>query len=208
MMLRRLLQPLLALVALSFAAAPALAGGIALGDAAPTADVKMKNVDGREVTIASVKGEKGTLVVFSCNACPWAKAWETRVADLANTYSKKGVGVVVINSNDPSVVPEDGAAEMVARARKLKLAVPYVVDATSDVARAFGATRTPEAYLFDRSGKLVYHGTIDDNAREPEKVQARYLRDALEATLAGKAVPVAETKALGCSIKFRGAKAS
>ena len=206
-MVRRLL-PLLATVTLSLVAVSAQAGGLALGDAAPRADVKMKSVDGKDITIASVRGEKGTLVVFSCNACPWARAWESRIAELSNTYSKKGVGVVVINSNDPSQVPEDGRDEMVARAKKLKLAVPYVVDATSDVARAFGATRTPEAYLFDPAGKLVYHGTIDDNAKEPEKVQSRYLRDALDATLEGKAVPTAETKAMGCGIKFRGGKAS
>jgi hypothetical protein len=78
-----------------------------------------------------------------------------------------------------------------------------VVDATSGLARAFGATRTPEAFLFDKNGRLVYHGTIDDNAREPEKIKARYLKDAVAAVAAGKAVPVAETKSLGCSIKFR-----
>jgi hypothetical protein len=88
-------------------------------------------------------------------------------------------------------------------AKDLKLKFPYVVDATSDVARAFGATRTPEAYLFDAGGRLVYHGTIDDNAKEPDQVRSRYLEAALRAAVDGRAVAVAETKALGCSIKFR-----
>ena len=89
------------------------------------------------------------------------------------------------------------------RSQQLGFAFPYVVDATSDVARAFGATHTPEAFLFDKDGKLVYHGAIDDS-KEADQVAAHYLQDAIDAALAGKAVPVAETKAIGCSIKFRG----
>lgn len=206
-MLRRLVLTLCSLAALSITAAVAGADVLALGATAPMADTKLKNVNGKEVSIASVKGSKGTLVVFTCNHCPWAKAWEGRIADLSNTYSKKGIGVVLINSNDPAAYPEDDFDGTVARAKQLKLTVPYTIDATSDVARAFGATRTPEAYLFDKSGKLVYHGAVDDNAK-PDEVTTRYLKDALDATLAGKAVPVAETKAVGCGIKYRDAKSS
>ena len=204
--LRRTLT--LASFALVLAAPLVQAESLALGATAPLADTRMKNVDGKEFSIASVKGKNGTLVVFSCNACPWAKAWESRIVELGNAYSKKGVGVIVVNSNDPEVVADDGYDAMVARAKERKMAFPYVVDATSDLARAFGATRTPEAYLFDKSGKLVYHGAIDDNAKEPAKVSARYLKDALDAVLAGKDVAVAETKAMGCSIKFRGKTSS
>jgi glutathione peroxidase-family protein len=206
-MLRRLVLTLCSLAALSVTAAVAGADVLALGATAPMADTKLKNINGKEVSIASVKGSKGTLVVFTCNHCPWAKAWQGRIAELSNTYSKKGVGVVLINSNDPAAYPEDDFDGTVARAKELKLTVPYAIDATSDVARAFGATRTPEAYLFDKSGKLVYHGAVDDNAKSDE-VTARYLKDAIDATLAGKAVPVAETKAVGCGIKYRDAKSS
>lgn len=192
-----------ALGLLTASAPPASAEGLAIGDPAPQADVAMKNVDGKQVTIAGVRGAKGTLVVFTCNHCPWAKAWETRIVELGNTYLKRGIGVVAINPNDPAAYEEDAFEVMQKVAKNRKMAYPYVVDGTSDVARAFGATRTPEAYLFDKSGKLVYHGTIDDNAREPGKVQSRWLRDALEAVVAGKPVSMAETKALGCSIKFR-----
>lgn len=184
----------------------ASAAPLALGSKAPMADVKMKSVDGRELTIADAKGEKGTLVIFTCNHCPYVKAWDTRIAALGNEFAKKGVGVVSINSNDPSVQAEDGYAEMQERAKKLGLKFPYVVDATSDVARAFGATRTPEIFLFDAKGALVYHGAVDDNSRDAEKVEKRWLRDALEALAAGKPVPVAQTKAFGCTIKFRDAK--
>jgi len=186
------------------AAPPARAEGIAIGDAAPKADIAMKNVDGKDVTLAGIQGAKGTLVVFTCNHCPWAKAWETRIVDLGNTYRKRGIGVVAINSNDPTAYEEDAFEVMQKRAKERKMGYPYVVDATSDVARAFGASHTPEAYLFDKSGKLVYHGAVDDNAKEPGKVRSRWLRDALDAVVAGKPVPMAETKAMGCSIKYRG----
>lgn len=207
-MLRRIVLTLCSLAALSITTAVASADELALGATAPMADTKLKNVNGKEVSIASVKGSKGTLVIFTCNHCPWAKAWEGRIAELSNTYSKKGIGVVLINANDPAAYPEDDFDGNVAKAKQLKLNVPYAVDATSDVARAFGATKTPEVYLFDKPGKLVYHGAVDDNAKEADKVTARYLKDALDAVVAGKPVPLAETKALGCTIKYRDAKSS
>jgi hypothetical protein len=135
---------------------------------------------------------------------PRAKAWEKRVAALANSYSQQGVGVILINANDPAVYPEDAFSEMQARAKSLGLRVPYVVDDTSNVARAFGASVTPEAFLFAADGKLAYHGTIDDNRADPDKVTAHYLGDALAAVAAGRAPRTTETKSLGCSIKFRG----
>jgi len=176
---------------------------LALGQPAPLADTKMKNVSGKELSIAEVKGAKGTLVVFTCNHCPWAKAWHSRIVTLGNQSMKRGVGVIAINANDPTAYPEDDFATMQSNAKKTKMGFPYVVDATSDVARAFGATRTPEAFLFDAEGKLVYHGTIDDNAKQPDQVKARYLEDAVNALVSGKEIALAETKALGCGIKFR-----
>ncbi len=177
---------------------------LAIGAKAPKATVKMQNVDGKKVSIASAAGRKGTLVVFTCNHCPFAKQWEQRIADIGNAAAASGVGVIAINSNDPAAYPEDDFPEMVVRADKLGLQFPYVVDATSEVAKAFGAQKTPEAYLFDAKGKLVYHGTIDDNGREPQSVKEPWLRQAVDAVVAGQRVATAETKALGCSIKFRG----
>jgi peroxiredoxin len=180
-------------------------GPLALGAKAPAGvlTTKMKNVDGRAVSIADVAGKSGTLVVFTCNHCPFAKGWERRMADLGNTYAKKKLGVIWINANDPAAHDEDNATGTQERAKTLGLTFPYVMDETSGVAKAFGATVTPEAFLFDAGGKLVYHGTIDDNRKEPDKVQKRYLQDALDAVAAGKAPAVSETKSLGCSIKFR-----
>jgi len=176
---------------------------LAMGDAMPTRDVSMRNVDGSALTLASAAGKKGTLVLFICNHCPWVRAWQSRIAALGNDAVGRGVAVIAVNSNDPAAFPEDAFDGMVQRARDAGYHFPYVVDATSDVARAFGATHTPEAFLFDARGRLVYHGAVDDNAQRPDAVKAHWLADAVAAVAAGKPVPRPETKALGCGIKYR-----
>ena len=187
--------------ALFAAGAAEAADRLPLGSKPPLADAKLKAVDGKSLTVAGLKGAKGTLVVFTCNHCPWAKAWEARVAEIGNAWSKKGFGVVAINPNDPSKVPEDGLEPMKERAKALGLQFPYVADAGGQLAKAYGATRTPEVYLFDAKDELVYTGAIDDNAEDPGKVKRRYLAEALEMIAAGKKADPAETKAIGCSIK-------
>jgi glutathione peroxidase-family protein len=190
-------------LSLSMAMASVPSWALTMGDVAPSADVKMLNVDGRELSIADVKGARGTLVVFTCNHCPYVKAWEQRLVSIGNAYREKGFGVIAVNSNDAEAYEDDSYPEMQKRATEKGYAFPYVVDSTSGVAKAFGATRTPEAFLFDAGGKLVYHGAIDDNAEDAAKVTKTYLRDALDAVSGGSPVKVAETKAIGCSIKFR-----
>lgn len=177
---------------------------LAIGAKLPAAaETKLKSAtDGKEVTLKKAAGTHGTLVVFTCNNCPYAKAWEERIVELGNTYSKKGVGVVLVNSNSPSVSKHDTAELTQARAKERGMTFPYALDADSSVARAFGATKTPEAFLFDKGGSLVYHGTIDDNHEDASKVSKRYLKDALDAVVAGKKPATAETKSLGCGIKF------
>lgn len=176
---------------------------LALGSKAPKANVAMKNVDGTTLTLGKAAGKKGTLVVFTCNHCPFAQAWEERITEIGNAASKAGLGVIAINSNDPAAYPDDDYPAMQERAKQLGLQFPYVVDATSEMAQAFGASKTPEAFLFDAKGKLVYHGTIDDNSRDASAVKQPWLRQAVDAVAAGQRVATAETKALGCGIKFR-----
>ncbi|MEJ2050661.1 MAG: thioredoxin family protein, partial [Calditrichota bacterium] len=167
------------------------------------ANVAMKNVDGKMVSIVDVRGENGILVIFTCNSCPWAQAWSGRIAQIGNEFQAKGIGVVAINSNDTRGNAVDDYEHMQQEARDLGLRFPYVVDATSEMARAFGASHTPEAFLFNKEGSLVYHGAIDDNAHNPEQVKEQYLRSALEAVVQNSEVPVKETKAIGCGIRFR-----
>lgn len=190
------------------AAAPSLPGKepvtfrLGSGEAVALAERGMVNVDGERTSVAEAAGKKGTLVLFTCNHCPWVKAWEDRIVALGNEYRKKGIGVIAVNSNDPAAAG-DTFESMQERAREKGFRFPYVVDATSEVARAFGATRTPEAFLFDGEGRLAYHGTIDDNPKDPSAVESHYLRDALAAVASGREPALKETKALGCSIKFR-----
>ena len=194
---------LLALPSLAASGAP-----LAIGAKAPMRETTMKCVGGSDTSIASAAGKNGTLVIFMCNHCPWVKAWQTRIASIGNSAMDKGVGVIAINSNDPAAYPEDGLDQMKTRAKEVGYKFPYVVDGSSDVGRAFGATHTPEVYLFDAGGKLVYHGAVDDNAHEEGAVKQHWLVDAVDAVAAGKAVPVAETKAMGCGIKLRAKAAS
>lgn len=202
MIRKTLLATIASALVVAATAAPA-GGALPLGAAIPMADAKMKNVDGKELSLADVRGPAGTLVVFTCNHCPFAKAWESRIVALGNAYASKGIGVIAVNANDPKVAAEDSFEVMQQRAKEKGMRFPYVVDATSNLARAFGATRTPEAFVFDKDGKLVYHGAVDDNGQDEAKVENPYLKNALDAVAAGGEVAVKETKSIGCSIKFR-----
>jgi peroxiredoxin len=187
--------------ALLLSAGFADAKALGKGDALPKKDVALRDVSGKDVTLASLGGAKGTLVVFTCNECPFAKAWEDRIVALGNEFVKKGIGVALVNSNEAAGIDGDSLAEMKDRAKAKSMGFAYVTDPGQQLADAFGAGRTPEAFLFDASGKLVYHGTVDDNAQEPSEVKKTYLRDALTAVASGAAPAVAETKAVGCGIK-------
>jgi len=188
----------LAALVLALCAGMASAGAdrLAIGQPAPMADVMMKNIDGGELSIAGAAGEYGTLVMFSCNSCGSVIAYQDRIAMYLNKFQEAGMGVIVINPNDPARNAVDGFDGMQERAKEIGFEFPYVVDATSDVARAFGATRTPEVYLFDTDGLLVYTGGIDDS-KDPEQVDQTYMADAVKALIAGDEIAVRETRALG-----------
>ncbi len=188
----------LAALVLALCAGMASAGEdrLAIGQPVPMADLMMKNIDGGELSIAGAAGEYGTLVMFSCNSCGSVLAYQDRIAMYLNKFQEAGMGVIVINPNDPAQAAVDSFEGMQERAKELGFEFPYVVDATSDVARAFGATRTPEVYLFDTDGLLVYTGGIDDS-KDPEKVEETYMADAVKALIAGDEIAVRETRALG-----------
>lgn len=194
---------LIAAMALTMGTGGVEAGALAIGDKMPATDVEMQNVDGRMLTLGGIAGEKGTLVIFSCNHCPFVQAWQARMVAIGNDGQAKGVGVVLVNANDPVAFPADDLEHMKTQAETAGYKFPYLVDATSDVARAFGADRTPDVFLFDAERRLVYRGAVDDNTYKPEEVKQHYLRDAVAALLAGQPVPTPETRSVGCSIKFR-----
>lgn len=177
---------------------------LAIGSSIPLADVKMRDIGGKEISLTDARGEEGLLVVFSCNTCPWVVAWEDRYVSLTNEFAPKGIGVIAVNSNEAQFEDVDSFEAMQEHAQEKGYNFYYTVDEESKLAHAFGATRTPHIYLFDKTGKLVYRGAIDDNARKAKKVKKRYLADAIDEMLAGEKIGDPTTKAFGCTIKFAG----
>lgn len=166
----------------------------------PMADEKMKDVSGKDVSLNSAKTAKGLLVIFSCNTCPYVKLSETRIKELSDDCQKQGIGCIIINSNEGQRSEEDSFDEMAKYASAQKFACPYVMDVNSKVADAFGATRTPQCFLFNAKG-LVYKGAIDDNVKDPALVKTHYLKDAIDALAKNETPKVQETKSIGCTIK-------
>ena len=172
---------------------------LAIGASGP--DFNLKGTDGAMHSLASAAGPRGTAVIFTCNECPYAKGYEDRLITLAKTYEAKGVGFIAVNANDPQIVPGDGFEFMVKRAQDKGFPYPYVLDATQEVATAYGARVTPHVFLLDAKGMLVYRGRVDDSVKIDE-VKSHDFQAALDALVDGKPVPVAETKAFGCGVKY------
>jgi len=180
-----------------------LAGELEIGSTMPLKDLELADISGKNITLANAKGDAGTLVVFSCNTCPWVIRWEDRYVSLANTYAPKEIGMIAVNSNAARFGGEDSLEEMVEHAKNNGYNFPYAQDPESELASAFGATKTPHIYLFNGDDKLVYRGAIDDNAKNAKKVDVPFLANAIDALLAGNPINPQTTKALGCSIKFK-----
>ncbi|TGE04929.1 thioredoxin family protein [Hymenobacter fodinae] len=181
-----------------------VAAGYQVGDKAT--DFKLKNVDGKMVSLADNKTAKGYIVVFTCNTCPYAKAYEQRIIDLNTKYASQGYPVVAINPNDPAVAPGDSFADMQKRAKEKKYVFPYLQDETQQTAKAYGATRTPHLYVLTRQGNdfvVSYIGAIDDNSEDARQVKTKYLENAMTDIMAGKPASVNSTKAIGCTIKWK-----
>ena len=172
---------------------------------AKASEFKLKNVDGKFVSLADFPKAKGFVVVFTCNHCPYAIAYQDRIIALDKKYKSQDYPVIAINPNDPAIEPADSYQAMIVRAKEKAFAFPYLFDETQDVYRKYGATRTPHVFVLQKNEKkdfiVKYIGTIDDNYEEPSKVTKTYLSDAIDALLAGKDPDPAFTKAIGCSIK-------
>lgn len=169
-------------------------------------DFKLKNIDGKMVSMSKFKEAKGFIVVFTCNHCPWSQAYEQRIIELDKKYKDKGYPVIAINPNDPDLQPEDSFEEMKKRAKSKGYTFPYLVDDTQDVARDYGATRIPHVYVLNKEeGKMVvrYIGAIDDNTEFPDKVSKRFVEDAINDLIDGVYVRNGNTKAVGCTIKWK-----
>ena len=174
--------------------------GLNIGDIAP--DFSLKNVDGKNVSLADFKNVKGYIVVFTCNTCPYAIANEERLIELSKKY-KKDFPVIAINPNDAGVKPEESLEKMKERSKSKKFDFVYLKDENQTVYPAYGATKTPHVYLLDKEREVKYIGAIDDNAQDASGVKTKYLEDAIADVQAGRDVKLAITKAVGCDIKAR-----
>jgi len=174
-----------------------------VGDLAPT--FALPGVDGRTYSVEDFREKEVLVVIFSCNHCPYVQAYEDRLIAVQRDYAARGVQVIAINPNDDAGYPEDGYDKMVERAKVKQFNFPYLRDASQEVAKAYGATHTPQLFVFDRSRRLVYTGKIDDNWQRPEAVRRHYLRETLDALLRGSLPSEPATPAIGCTIKWAGA---
>lgn len=176
---------------------------ITVGSAAP--DFALKNVDGSIVSLSDYANEKGVMVIFSCNPCPYVKAYEDRMIELHNEFAPQGYPVVFINPNDPIAQPADSFEKMKERAATKNYPFPYLVDEEQKIYPAYGATRTPEVFLLKNEGDgnfvVMYTGTIDDNYQYASDVQEHYAADAVRALIAGNNPDPATTVAIGCNIQ-------
>ncbi len=171
---------------------------VSLGDRAP--DFELADTEGAS---HSLHGHGGpTVVVFTCNHCPYALAWHDRLADVARDYAGSNVRMLAVNSNDSDRYPADSYAAMQSRVGDEQWPHPYLHDATQEVARAWDAKTTPDVFLVDAEGVLRYRGAPDADYDDPAE-KAAWLRDALDALLAGEEVARAETEPVGCSIKWK-----
>jgi peroxiredoxin len=178
--------------------------GYKVGDYAR--DFNLKSVDGKMVSMASQEDAEGFLVIFSCNTCPYVMAYEDRMIELHNEFASKGYPVIAINPNDQNISPGDSFEKMKQRAKEKDFPFPYVYDESQEIAKAYGATRTPEVYLLEKENdKFVvkYIGAIDNNFREPAEVTEKYVEEAMADVLNERQVAQNNTKAIGCTIKYR-----
>jgi peroxiredoxin len=164
---------------------------------------ELPGVDDRRHALGDYADKETVAVVFTCNHCPYARAWEDRLIDIQADYADRGVQLVAISANDAKKYPADSFPRMKERSEEKGFNFPYLYDESQEVARAYGAERTPEIFLFDKGGTLRYHGTVDDNYDDLAAVRNHYFRDALEAVLEGRHPLTAETVPVGCTIKWK-----
>jgi len=176
--------------------------GYGIGDIAT--DFSLENIDGKMVSLEDFKDAKGFIVTFTCNTCPYAVAYEDRIEALNKKYAKKGYPVIAIMPNNTVVKPGDNMEAMKARAKAKGFTFPYLMDKGQEIYPQYGATKTPHIYILEKTTKgnvVKYIGAIDDNYKDAEAVNERYVEDAVDALLAGKEIKTKKTRAIGCSIK-------
>lgn len=202
--MKKILFSALPVAALAVMALQPVNDPLPIGSPLPNAEIKMKDISGNEVSFKDATRKNGLLVIFSCNTCPFVIKNQSRTKEVWKYANGNDIGVVILNSNEANRNGEDSYEAMKTYASGQRYEGYYLVDKNSVMADAFGANRTPECFLFDKSGKLVYHGAIDDNPSDAEAVSRKHLTMAIDEMKAGQPVTVKETKSVGCTIKRAG----
>lgn len=192
------------LIITSLALTSAFAQGYKVGDEAT--DFKLKNIDGKMVSLGDYKDAKGFIVIFTCNHCPYAVAYEDRIIALDKKYKALGYPVIAINPNDPEVQPQDSFNLMKERAKSKGFTFPYLIDEGQKIYPQYGAQRTPHVYILNKEGKkniVKYIGAIDNNYKNANDADQKYVENALDTLLKGQDPEVKSTVAIGCTIKTK-----
>ncbi|NGP89850.1 redoxin domain-containing protein [Fodinibius halophilus] len=175
---------------------------LSIGAKAPMADVEVTDVSGEKLTLNDVARKNGLLVNFSCNTCPWVEAWEDRYNPIAKLAKENGIGIIALNPNAGYRNKGESLKDMKERANQSDYQFYYALDKGAKIAKVFGATRTPHIFLFNSDMELVYRGAIDDNAKNADKVEQPYLKNAIKDLVMGNQINPQTTKSLGCTIKW------
>jgi peroxiredoxin len=192
-----------AFLLMAFSSQP-ISEGYKVGDIAT--DFSLENIDGKMVSLSDYKEAKGFIVIFTCNTCPYAVAYEDRIIALDKKYASKGYPVIAIMPNDPEVQPGDSMEAMKTRAKAKGFTFPYLMDEGQNIYPQYGATKTPHVYLLQKTKKgneVKYIGAIDDNYKDANAVNVRYVENAVDALLKGEEIETTETRAIGCTIKVK-----
>ncbi len=202
--MKKLFSLLVLVPALGLVSLTTSPGSLPIGSPLPKADIRVKDVSGKTISLGQARGANGLLVMFTCNTCPYVIRNQGRTKEVCGYAGDRQIGVILLNANEGDRNGGNSFEEMQAYAKAQGYSWYYALDDKSTLADAFGASRTPECYLFDKSGKLVYHGAIDDSPGDPNQVKRHHLQTAIDEMLAGKEISVKETRSVGCSIN-RGA---
>jgi thioredoxin-related protein len=193
--------PLIVVIAIVILAFKPFIDPLPIGASMPKADLKMKDVSGKEVSLKDAKKKNGLLVMFSCNTCPWVVKNQSRTNEIASYSLSKEIGVILLNSNEGQRDDADSYDQMKQYAKNQGYNWYYAVDEKSVLANEFGANRTPECFLFNKDGKLVYHGAIDDNPANAGAVSRKHLKEAIDELVMSKEISVKESRSMGCAIQ-------
>jgi thioredoxin-related protein len=199
--MKKIFLTVLPVIAIAILALKPAGNPLPIGAPIPKPDVKMKDITGVEVSFKDAQKKNGLLVMFSCNTCPVVRKYQSRTLEVCKYASGKDIGIILLNSNEATRDDGDSYDDMKDYAKEQRYNFNYVLDKNSVMADAFGANRTPEVFLFNKEGKLVYHGAIDDNQNGPDQVTRKHATIAIDEMIAGKDVSVKQTRSVGCSIK-------